>query len=90
MTVSQIVPVTSWTLVEVSVLQGSSVLFVNGRLEAYTLDTQDWPQRAIEDPQLETSLKGAHQRLRRKGWTKYCVDSPQCHRELDGNNATGV
>ncbi|RCW45478.1 spore germination protein [Paenibacillus prosopidis] len=61
MTVSQIVPVTSWAQIEIALLQGSSVLFVSGRSEAYVLDTQGWPQRAIEDPQLETSLKGAHQ-----------------------------
>ena len=37
------------------------MLFVNGRAEVSSLGTQGWPQRAIEDPQMEASLKGAHQ-----------------------------
>ncbi|MNI10466.1 Spore germination protein B1 [compost metagenome] len=60
-TVGQMMPLLTWTQVAFSLLHGSSVLFVDGRSEAYTLDTKGWPQRAIEDPQLEPSLKGAHQ-----------------------------
>ncbi|TDG00458.1 spore germination protein [Paenibacillus piri] len=51
----------SWNQVEGAILHASSVLFIAGRMEAYAFDTAGWPQRAIEDPQLETSLKGAHQ-----------------------------
>lgn len=50
-----------FTSIELSILLGSSVLFIEGREYAYILGTSGWPQRAIEDPQLETSLKGAHQ-----------------------------
>ncbi|MFC5451028.1 spore germination protein [Paenibacillus aestuarii] len=51
----------TWPHVENAILQGSSVLFVNGRTEASALGTQGWPQRAIEDSQIEASIKGAHQ-----------------------------
>ncbi|MCD9024963.1 spore germination protein [Cohnella silvisoli] len=61
MTVGHIEPQLNWSQIKLSILQGSSVLFVDGRSEAYSLDTKGWPQRAIEDPQLEASLKGAHQ-----------------------------
>ncbi|MDF2682407.1 MAG: spore germination protein [Brevibacillus sp.] len=47
--------------VEKEILQGSSLLFVDGRKEVLVVETHGWPQRAIEDPQLEASLKGAHQ-----------------------------
>lgn len=50
-----------WSAVEHAVYHGKSVLFVEGSNKAYILGTQGWPQRAIEDPQLEASLKGAHQ-----------------------------
>ncbi len=47
--------------VEKEIFDGSCIMFVEGRNEAFVLDTHGWPQRAIEDPQLEASLKGAHQ-----------------------------
>ncbi|KRF11271.1 spore gernimation protein [Paenibacillus sp. Soil787] len=59
--VGQINPLIAWPQIENAILQGSSVLLVGSRTEAYALGTQGWPQRAIEDPQLEASLKGAHQ-----------------------------
>jgi len=61
LSISQISPVYDFQAVEDKILQGSSLLFIEGQREAYALDTNGWPQRAIEDPQLETSLKGAHQ-----------------------------
>ncbi|MFC4600033.1 spore germination protein [Cohnella hongkongensis] len=57
----QVSTVDEWAKVERIVLEGGSVLFLEGWTEAYALGTSGWPQRAIEDPQLETSLKGAHQ-----------------------------
>ncbi|MBW7474282.1 spore germination protein [Paenibacillus oenotherae] len=60
-TVGHIVPYTTWSHIIEALLNGDSVLFVEGRSECYALDTKGWPQRAIEDPQLEPSLKGAHQ-----------------------------
>ncbi|KPV59890.1 spore gernimation protein [Paenibacillus sp. A3] len=50
-----------WSDLEMAMLQGVSILFEDGRSEAVVFNTQGWPQRAIEDPQLEASLKGAHQ-----------------------------
>ncbi|MBB6636153.1 spore germination protein [Cohnella thailandensis] len=50
-----------WIDIQSAVLQGSSILFVDGAADAQVHGTEGWPQRAIEDPQVETSLKGAHQ-----------------------------
>ncbi|OME86566.1 spore germination protein [Paenibacillus sp. FSL A5-0031] len=61
MTIGQIVPETDWYQIEIAILHGKSILFVSGRETAYVLGTSGWPQRAIEDPQMEASLKGAHQ-----------------------------
>jgi len=47
--------------VENAILQGRSAIFVEGLRSADILNTQGWPQRAIEDPALEASLKGSHQ-----------------------------
>ncbi|AZN42910.1 spore germination protein [Paenibacillus albus] len=47
--------------IEKAILQGYSILLVENTGTAYLLCTHGWPQRAIEDPQLEASLKGAHQ-----------------------------
>ncbi|NOV01755.1 spore germination protein [Paenibacillus planticolens] len=61
LSIGQIHKLNAWPQIENAILQGRSVLFVNGRLETYALDTQGWPQRAIEDPSMEASIKGAHQ-----------------------------
>lgn len=53
--------VSDFHTVNEKILLGSSVIFVEGRHEAYVLDTNGWPQRAIEDPKLEASLKGGRQ-----------------------------
>ncbi|MFD1957493.1 spore germination protein [Paenibacillus thailandensis] len=60
-TVGYVKPHTEWNYIKQSIMLGDSVLFIEGRGEAYLLDTKGWPQRAIEDPQQEPSLKGAHQ-----------------------------
>lgn len=44
-----------------AIISGFSVLFLEGSQEAVIYDTKKLPQRDIEDPQLESSLKGAHQ-----------------------------
>lgn len=51
----------SWEQIDESILHGSTALFIDGQQKAIILDTKGWPQRSIEDPQIETSLKGAHQ-----------------------------
>ncbi len=65
--IGHIVQSDKWSILEINVLQGNSLLFVNGRDEAFILDTRGWPQRNIEDPQMEPSLKGAHQGLLETG-----------------------
>ncbi|WP_314589560.1 spore germination protein [Paenibacillus terrigena] len=59
--ISHLITEDQWRAISAAILGGSSVLFVNGNAEASILDTQGWPQRSIEDPQIEASLKGAHQ-----------------------------
>lgn len=61
LSVGAVTAVSDWASVEAEILQGSSVLFIEGRGEALIAETRGWPQRAVEDPQLEASLKGAHQ-----------------------------
>ncbi|WP_051291467.1 spore germination protein [Fictibacillus gelatini] len=51
----------TWNFVENSLFEGASALFIDGETKVFLLDTKGWAERAIEDPQLETSLKGAHQ-----------------------------
>jgi len=51
----------SWNQVENAILQGDSVLFVEGQSKVYVYDTKGWPQRAVEDSRIEASLRGAHQ-----------------------------
>lgn len=50
-----------WTEVEAFIFHGKSVLLVDGMDSCYILDTEGWPERALEDPQIEPSLKGSHQ-----------------------------
>ncbi|WP_152396825.1 spore germination protein [Paenibacillus guangzhouensis] len=59
--ISHFISENTWDALTAAILGGNSVLFVNGHTEASILDTQGWPQRSIEDPQIEASLKGAHQ-----------------------------
>lgn len=59
--IGPIKPHNTWSGIEASIFTGESILFVDGRMEAYALDTRGWPQRAIEEPQSESSLRGAHQ-----------------------------
>ncbi|KQL46201.1 spore gernimation protein [Brevibacillus choshinensis] len=61
LSVGNISSISDWNAVESAVLQGSSLLFVDGKKEVWVIETHGWPQRAIEDPQIEASLKGAHQ-----------------------------
>jgi len=51
----------SWKQIEEALFTGESVLLLDGQSSYYIFDTRGWPQRTIDDPQLEASLKGAHQ-----------------------------
>nr|WP_193571561.1 spore germination protein [Paenibacillus psychroresistens] len=50
-----------WEQIDDSLLNGFSLLFIEGNSQVTIYNTQGWPQRAIEDPQLEASIKGGHQ-----------------------------
>ncbi|MFC5404081.1 spore germination protein [Cohnella soli] len=60
-TIGSMRKVADWNDVENAILSGESALFLEGHQAVFLFDTRGWPQRAIEDPQLESSLKGAHQ-----------------------------
>jgi len=51
----------TWNQIENAILQGDSVLFVEGQAKVYVYDTKGWPQRAVDDSRIEASLRGAHQ-----------------------------
>jgi len=59
--VGYVKPESKWDDLKLNIMLGNSVLFIEGRNNAYILDTKGLPKRAIEDPQQEPSLKGAHQ-----------------------------
>lgn len=48
-----------WEKAGMSLLQGNTVLFREGREEAALISTEDWPNRNITDPKLESSIHGA-------------------------------
>ncbi|MGG1677343.1 spore germination protein [Neobacillus sp. NRS-1170] len=60
-TIGDVEVVETWGQVESAILGGDSVLLLNGQNTGYRLDTKGWPQRQLNDPQNEISLKGAHQ-----------------------------
>lgn len=60
-TIGEVETVHSWSQIQDAILGGDSILLVNGQISAYQLATKGWPQREINDPQNEISLKGAHQ-----------------------------
>ncbi|AZN43782.1 spore germination protein [Paenibacillus albus] len=67
-TIGDLKSTTQWSNIELMLLEGHSILFLEGAELAYSLDTQGWPQRAITDSQIEASLKGAHQGFIESGW----------------------
>ncbi|WP_391572693.1 spore germination protein [Cohnella sp.] len=51
----------NWQKLEYAIMTGDCVLLLDGCAHAVVYNTSGWPQRSITDPQLESSLKGAHQ-----------------------------
>ncbi|MCH5584267.1 spore germination protein [Shimazuella sp. AN120528] len=51
----------SWVDIEKAMFRGESILFIDNVSHALAFCTQGWPQRAIAEPQIESSLKGGHQ-----------------------------
>ncbi|MED0680106.1 spore germination protein [Aneurinibacillus thermoaerophilus] len=61
-TIGQIKKVQKWSEIEQALLIGKSILFIDGHDSALELETQNWPERAIQEPQAELSVKnGSHQ-----------------------------
>ncbi|MEH7248197.1 spore germination protein [Neobacillus niacini] len=69
----QIKETITWQKIEDAILQGNSVLFMDGRAAAYEFDTQGWPQRGVEDSQIESSLRGAHEGFAETGGTNIAL-----------------
>ncbi|TVY02908.1 spore germination protein [Paenibacillus cremeus] len=46
--------------VEKAIVQGKSVLYIDGLNTVMLFHTHGWPKRAIEEPQVEAALKGSH------------------------------
>jgi spore germination protein len=59
-TLGQIKRIQEWSEIEQAILVGKSILFMDGHDSALELETQSWPQRAIEEPQVEASIKSSH------------------------------
>lgn len=53
--------VQSWREVEQAILNGYSVLFVEGETSCLLLGTQGWPERSIDEPVTESVVKGSRQ-----------------------------
>ncbi|QJD88285.1 spore germination protein [Cohnella herbarum] len=59
--VGSIKQTSEWKQIEYDILDGQSVLFVDGQPKATVYCTQGWPQRAVEESTVETSIRGAHE-----------------------------
>ncbi|MFD6441778.1 spore germination protein [Peribacillus sp. NPDC060186] len=59
--IGQIKQTQKWSEIEQALLNGKSVLFVEGQLTVMQIETQGWPERQIQEPVMEVSLKGSHQ-----------------------------
>jgi spore germination protein len=59
--IGSIKKVFSWEEIERAMFEGQSILLVDHVPHALIICTQGWPQRAIQEPQTESSLKGGHQ-----------------------------
>ncbi|WP_027414963.1 spore germination protein [Aneurinibacillus terranovensis] len=59
--IGHIKKVQKWSEIEQALLNGKSILFMDGQLTALEMETQGWPQRGIEEPKVESSLKSSHQ-----------------------------
>jgi spore germination protein len=59
--IGKVTKVFSWEEIEKATFEGHSILFIDHATHALSFCTQGWPQRAIREPQIESSLKGGHQ-----------------------------
>ncbi|WCN39520.1 spore germination protein [Aneurinibacillus uraniidurans] len=61
LSMSPIKKMEQWSEIEQNLLGGKSILFIDGCSFAFGFETQNWPQRAIQEPQVESSIKSSHQ-----------------------------
>lgn len=61
MSIGPIKKVEKWAEIEQALLSGKSILLIDKQLVALEIETQGWPQRSIEEPSVEPSLKGSHE-----------------------------
>jgi spore germination protein len=59
--IGQVEKIDKWSQIQDAILEGDSVLFIQGSSNANRLDTKGWPQRSIEDAKNEVALKGSHE-----------------------------
>ncbi|KAA6460469.1 spore germination protein [Bacillus thuringiensis] len=52
--------VCTWTDVVNQLLEGNSILFIDGQAEALSINTGGWAERNIQEPISETTIKGSH------------------------------
>lgn len=50
----------SWNEIITSLLEGQSVLFMEGHLGAIAINTKGWAERSIQEPISESTIKGSH------------------------------
>lgn len=72
-TIGNVSQANDWTVVKQALLQGQSVLFEEGSTVVELLNTSKFPQRDIQDPKSEMSIKGAHQGFTEKGSTNVAL-----------------
>ncbi|MEH7381238.1 spore germination protein [Bacillus sp. JJ1533] len=58
--IARVKEVNKWSQITDGILQGKSVLFVDGSPVAFLLDTGKWPERSIEDTPIESSIYAEH------------------------------
>ncbi|QOS99600.1 spore germination protein [Brevibacterium sp. JNUCC-42] len=59
--VGKIKKITLWAEIEESLFHGCCIIFMDGFSYAFLIEAQGWPQRAIQEPQIESAIKSAHQ-----------------------------
>lgn len=59
--IGQIKKIEKWSEIENALLNGKSILMIDKQIVALEIETPGWPQRDIQEPSVESSLKGSHQ-----------------------------
>lgn len=55
--IGKVTKVFTWDEIERATYEGHSILFIDHATHALSFCTQGWPQRAIQEPQIESSVK---------------------------------